>query len=570
MKFAKFALVSLLGITAGAHAAQGQKGSCASIDLDQGWTSNISDEFWFTSQGSRIMPYSWFLALEVSDSSRTILFRDLSNMAQYGYISVPPSRRNPDDLPIGFAKDVGTAGDEYVGLTCAACHTGSLILGGKTVIVEGGPALANFWPFLTDVVSALSSALNDSSKFDRFSRGVLETGNPNPADLDSLQQKMKAKLGDLSTRLAQNASNNPAGNGRVDAFGHIFTHFLAQDLNIPENAKPPYGPAVAAPVSYPFLWDTPQHDVVQWNGAAPNSQLLSLGPLARNLGEVIGVFGEMRMIPGRNIPFLPFLSKPPDVISSANLNNLTRLENIVKTLWSPAWPTACMPIADQATLAAGKKVYEANCASCHRLFGPGERKDPNRRIKAQLKTLDVIGTDPTMAMNFAARRAKTGPFQNSPNFIKLETFGPEASGRDLLLAGVDAVLLHDGVNVSPAGLEVSVGEDLITLRKALEATTTPRYKARPLDGIWATAPYLHNGSVPTLYDLLNPPNRRPATFYIGSRRFDPKKVGIDTSEVPGAFRFDTSVQGNWNNGHEFGTQLSRKEKDALLEFLKTL
>jgi len=108
------------------------------------------------------------------------------------------------------------------------------------------------------------------------------------------------------------------------------------------------------------------------------------------------------------------------------------------------------------------------------------------------------------------------------------------------------------------------------LKKALEATTTPRYKARPLDGIWATAPYLHNGSVPTLYDLLNLPDQRPKSFYVGSRLLDPKKIGLDTTEVPDAFLFDTSVKGNWNNGHEFGTQLSRMEKDALLEFLKTL
>jgi hypothetical protein len=86
----------------------------------------------------------------------------------------------------------------------------------------------------------------------------------------------------------------------------------------------------------------------------------------------------------------------------------------------------------------------------------------------------------------------------------------------------------------------------------------------------ATAPYLHNGSVPTLYDLLNPSDQRPKSFYVGSRQFDYKKVGLDTTEVPGAFLFNTSVKGNWNNGHEFGTQLSKMEKDVPLEFLKTL
>jgi hypothetical protein len=570
MKLVKAALVMALGIAATAASAHGQKDSCASVDLDQGWDRSMSEEFWFTSQGSRLMPYSWFLGLEVPDPSRVTLFRDSSNMERYGYISVPPSPRNLDGLPIGFAKDVGGAGDEYVGFTCAACHTGRLNLAGKTVIVEGGPALADFWPFLTDAVSALSSALSDSSKFDRFSKRVLKTNNPSTADLDALRQQMKSKLADLQTRLTQNSPKNAAGNGRVDAFGHIFTRLLAQDFNIPDNAKPPYAPAVSAPVSYPFLWDTPYHDVVQWNGSAPNSRILSLGPLARNVGEVIGVFGELEVTPGRHIPFLPFLSKLPQVNSSANLTLMIRLEELVKRLWSPVWPKACMPIAGPATLAEGKKVYNANCASCHKFLGPEERKDPNREIIAELRTLDVVGTDPTMAMNFVARRGKTGPFKGAPNVVKFNVFGSEASGRDLLLAAVDGVFLHDGVPVSVYGLDINVPEELISLQKALEAERTARYKARPLNGIWATAPYLHNGSVPTLYDLLNPPNQRPSTFYVGNQQFDPKKVGIGTAEVPGAFRFDTSPQGNWNNGHEYGTSLSGKEKDALLEFLKTL
>ena len=96
-----------------------------------------------------------------------------------------------------------------MGFTCAACHTGRLDLAGKTVIVEGGPALADFWPFLTDAVSALSSALSDSSKFDRFSKSVLKTNNPSTADLDALRQQMKSKLADLQTRLTQNSPKTP-------------------------------------------------------------------------------------------------------------------------------------------------------------------------------------------------------------------------------------------------------------------------------------------------------------------------------------------------------------------------
>jgi hypothetical protein len=99
------------------------------------------------------------------------------------------------------------------------------------------------------------------------------------------------------------------------------------------------------------------------------------------------------------------------------------------------------------------------------------------------------------------------------------------------------------------------------------------YKARPLEGIWATAPYLHNGSVPSLYDLLLPPAQRPATFFVGTRNFDPKKVGYDTAPgTPGnSFRYDTSLPGNSNKGHVYGVgSLSTTQRAELLEYLKSI
>lgn len=93
------------------------------------------------------------------------------------------------------------------------------------------------------------------------------------------------------------------------------------------------------------------------------------------------------------------------------------------------------------------------------------------------------------------------------------------------------------------------------------------YKARPLNGIWATAPYLHNGSVPTLDQLLTPAADRMDKFYVGSREFDPVNVGFDTQQ--GVFLFDTHQPGNSNAGHDFGFKEPLKRK-ALIAYLKTL
>jgi len=114
------------------------------------------------------------------------------------------------------------------------------------------------------------------------------------------------------------------------------------------------------------------------------------------------------------------------------------------------------------------------------------------------------------------------------------------------------------------------------------------YRPRPLEGIWATAPFLHNGSVPSIYQLLLPAEERDAEFYLGRKEFDPATLGIEVSPFPGAFRFDTRVTGNSNLGHEFDDglcgdgvigyavpgqrgycrQFTERERMAIIEYLK--
>jgi hypothetical protein len=103
---------------------------------------------------------------------------------------------------------------------------------------------------------------------------------------------------------------------------------------------------------------------------------------------------------------------------------------------------------------------------------------------------------------------------------------------------------------------------------------TNGYANMPLDGIWLRAPYLHNGSVPTLRDLLDSAELRPKRFYRGYDVYDRKKGGFvsDVAEEKGRkyFLFDASAAGNGNGGHLYGTRLAPAEKDAIVEYLKTL
>jgi hypothetical protein len=98
--------------------------------------------------------------------------------------------------------------------------------------------------------------------------------------------------------------------------------------------------------------------------------------------------------------------------------------------------------------------------------------------------------------------------------------------------------------------------------------------------VWATPPYLHNGSVPNLFALLSPVSERPKVFYLGNKQYDPIKLGLNTDPLDGATEFDTNLPGNSNAGHEFndgpkgngviGRKLSEEERYQIIEYLKTL
>jgi mono/diheme cytochrome c family protein len=131
----------------------------------------------------------------------------------------------------------------------------------------------------------------------------------------------------------------------------------------------------------------------------------------------------------------------------------------------------------------------------------------------------------------------------------------------------------DSWNQDAARAANKVVTDMGLQRKGLVEQTLDGYIAAFLDGIWLRAPYLHNGSVPTLRDMLEPVERRPRVFYRGYDVYDPVKVGFVTQGEEAqriGTRYDVAGKGGGNAGHEYGTSLPAADKDALLEYLKTL
>ncbi|MGY2202679.1 c-type cytochrome [Pseudomonas gingeri] len=221
--------------------------------------------------------------------------------------------------------------------------------------------------------------------------------------------------------------------------------------------------------------------------------------------------GNNNDIHERNYAAAMAVGATPQSVLPASFNRVT---NWLLGTKPPAWPFAL----DQARVAQGKPIWDNNCAGCHE-FGKADTGQVTTRI-------DQLGTDPH----------------------RLDSFT------------VGLVQAFHGFKKPPF--------DFNAYRK------TQSYSNTPTDGVWMRAPYLHNGSVPSLWDLLQTPDKRPVTFSTGSDVYDPVKVGFVTSgqqvEAPGYFKYDTRLEGNHNSGHLYGTQLTDAEKWALIEFMKTL
>jgi hypothetical protein len=144
----------------------------------------------------------------------------------------------------------------------------------------------------------------------------------------------------------------------------------------------------------------------------------------------------------------------------------------------------------------------------------------------------------------------------------------------MLLAeiGTDSGRL-DSWNKSAAIAANKAVRDMGLERKGLVEETLTGYLIPFLDGIWLRAPYLHNGSVPTLRDLLTPAAERPSVFYRGYDVYDPVNAGFivqgeDAQRI--GSKQEANRKGNSNRGHEYGTTLPATDKEALIEYLKML
>ncbi len=548
----------------------------------------------------------------------------------------PTPVENFDGLPVGFARLTGAVNpgtgqpeSDKIGLTCAACHTGHISYKGTSVRFDGGPAMLELKQLERATGLSILYTLKMPGRFDRFATRVLGP-DASREDRGKLKQGLSEVMDFLHNQLdvtnatlkAKGQADTDEGFGRLDALNRIGNQVFYTDLaaaglsgyekNIHAND---------APVSFPPIWTVPWLLWAQYDGSIEQ-------PLIRNAGEALGVSALVNMSPDH----------PPETLfrSSVAIENLVRIEAMLRGadpfgrtprgfggLAPPKWPSQLFPDdpawkIDPERVAKGRAIYAEICAGCH--LGPVNDADFDRQFPGKAfwssdrwdlkgpvlrpveKSVKGMGTDFAQADVLASRKIYVPSFLNLQPATDLGTHGPCANLPEFAATempfSVALMMVVDRVSRKWMDDRKLSEADRLALwgprKNCPNPVSEPHYRARPLNGVWATAPYLHNGSVPSLYWMLKPAAERPTKFCIGARDFDPGQVGyrVVAGEAPSCNKGESlfsatdgdgkPIHGNSVLGHSLegtpgpgkpgviGRLLKEEERFELIEYLKTL
>lgn len=540
---------SLLGVTVGAAAAVMAIVSCATSPSDKPQPTQAktvadaqvptwsADDRAFFLHGTMSTEFAPEPVLRAFIKIYPDLFPD-PTLANLGII--------PDQTfgwPVGFSKREvpHLAGLSSVGVNCASCHVAELrpLSGGEPVRVFGVTSHFDAEAFFGAVIVA-TFRTSDPKNMRAFLEAYLDERDPQP---DEMKLKLRrvafdtlwdAQASQITAAIAEDPTGSKgAGPGGLHAIqpasvrfdGTMFAtgadlaalsksmlrlfHNMRAALHVPdqppEKAPPSSGPGRndAFGLLSYILFNTPQPYSPVKYGVVWN---------LRNR-RWVHWDGNTQSPLGRNVLASLGLGAPlignEGKFDFAMVNRQTEISEDIR---APRYPWAI----DSALAKRGASHYQTLCASCH----------DTPEGDARLYAVDEIGTDPNRARGFTPEQASL--FNHFLGTLESPGFAPPKE----------------------PGLR-----------------STQKYWAASLAGVWARAPYLHNGSVRTMADLLTAPAQRPPTFQRGSHVYDADQMGYVSD---GAYRFDTRTPGNSNAGHDYGSNLSAEQKRELIEYLKTL
>jgi hypothetical protein len=547
-------------------------GAAFQPDITNGLFSDQRSAYYSMDEGIQYLPVDILLSLKRADNSGLRVMDELL-LAKPERFGLLPNYVNPQsDLPLGITVSDDLNYVPIAGIACPTCHT-SLISNdkGQFFLVDGASSQFMIDRLLPEMIKSIVATLINPVEFEAFyDRYQARVGYVNPSPLqaskDLAPMVQQAFLTNDTSPIAQKLPSNSSLNDAYPTYASLatrdkmfvyltkrFIFFLGQTKygNAKANSKiAAGGPGRAnpwsvaknmiadkylhaksneegGPVNVPFSWDYDRQKHVFWSGTT-NSML------ERNLAQCVSLITN-------------FNDKTYE--STCSIRKLERVSGYASKVQPPKWPENILGAIDQNYANKGKAIFKDRCLSCHNPL-----LSQTSAGSADFNYVDV-GTDD----NYVKGQME---FINGKN-IFTDMIAPFISKVKTTAAKNENISDYDLVRLEgdgrwPAEWNMPVGNKIV---------------AKPLYGVWATPPYLHNGSVPTMWDLLQPADQRPKEFHIGGYVYDSIRLGYrEDRTLPDGFNFKVDCEnciGNSNRGHEFGTDLSAEEKWNLIEFMKT-
>lgn len=590
----KKVLVLLLVVLTGCITAQKPPVNPDPYDLqfDLSYTNGLSHKdravYYYMDEGIQYLPADVLASLNrpIEEGLGMYNERILARPERFGLY---PNPYNKQLMPIGITASKDTSFVPMAGINCATCHTSVISSNGKAFLVDGGSGLFAIDRLIKEMVFAMAATMASPSEFSKFYRryqakaGFAMSANdqkqldsmvddPSYVQLNSALHKhlrgqnthldkdlMKyitvnsPKLAIKNSTLSgayptrDQLSSGPKmflylakrllffyqqgsyasvpdgstvgdnGLGRANPWA-VVKNMLAKNLEgADELPKIPGGP-----INTPVIWQFDRAKWIFWTGVT-NSML------ERNMAQGVALVTDFNW---------------ETYETTVSIKKLHQVSGYAKKSTPPVWPEHILGTINRTQAELGKELYKNHCLGCHT-----DSKNVST-ASFSYKYLDV-GTDPEYYRG------------------QVESFYGKDLFKDVLAPWLNKIktAAYKREKISNPSLYEAGRTDIVW-----QAPTGNKPEARPLYGIWASAPYLHNGSVPSIRDLLKKPSERTKEFYVGSTEYDPVNLGFKSQDLYFAFKLQTKCDkctGNSNQGHDFGTCLTDAEKDQLIEFLKS-
>jgi hypothetical protein len=572
------------------------------ISFDSTYTNGLTSAeratYYSMDEGIQYLPTDVLMALNRPTGSGVGLYDELL-LAKPERLGLIPNYVSPGGIPVGITS---SRDPEYVpmaGLNCSTCHTSMLLVGKKAIVIDGGTSLFAIDRFIKEMVlSVLGTLANPVAFKDFYARyksrvaarsksfgasvnsapdleleGFLGSNDYNDlsAALQANDLKLQIKLEEFEKKAAMKAplgaahkattltsaayptqaelgsgikmfvylvrrfqffyaqtkfASNPTGStaadsglGRANPWS-VTKNMLATNLNHTSQANWPK--EVGGPVNTPVIWGFDRSQFIFWTGVT-NSML------ERNLAQGVALVTDFNWTTYE---------------TTVSVKKLEAVSAFARKTVAPKWPEQLLGPIDQEKAAAGRAIFEAQCLTCH---------DP--------------------------KASTEGPGSTAFNYRDVQTDQEYYKGQVAPLDGKDLFteVLAPFLSKVKQGVMTREG---ITDQEAYQKGRLPsvwrapkgnNFLARPLQGIWASPPFLHNGSVASIRELLS--EIRLAEISVGNLQYDPVNLGFQVgTPYYGStlkVRCASGCTGNDNQGHNYGVKLSSADKDALIEFLKS-